>query len=247
MLIWDTEQSEVEWLPLGAVSGDVHVVLIHGGQSTVPKLEAALPGAHVTVIYRKGLSEVYDEKTGLAKDYPTLEALLAEFDPSWSPGTPLVIFGYSAGGWALRYYLRDPGARQSINAAIFLDSLYGAPNGQCNLAPYDGVIEYAKLANQDPSSHRLIMTYSLATPAPSICSETIAKKFEGPGVFVKGYQNGDHGAQQGVAGPEALKLFVAPWIGGASTSSGVASQFPWAAAAGIGLLVVAGILWWRSG
>lgn len=206
---------------LGVAGGAPTIVLIHGGTSTVPKLQAAMPGATAVVVYREGLSSGYSEVSGLAKEYPTLRGLLAKYAPSWQPGTPLVVLGYSAGGWALRHYLRDASARSDINAAVFLDSLYGAPGDKCDLSPYGGVVAFAKLANQEPANHRLIMTYSQAHPAPGICSETIGKSYAGPGVFVRPAGNADHSAQQGVAGPAVVKELVAPWIGGA-TSSGSA-------------------------
>lgn len=218
---------------LGVTGGAPTIVLIHGGTSTVPKLQAALPGSNVVVVYREGLSSGYSEVSGLAKEFPTLRALLAKYAPSWQPGTPLVVLGYSAGGWALRYYLRDTSARSDINAAIFLDSLYGAPDGKCDLSPYGGVVAFAKLANAEPARHRLVMTYSQAHPAPGICSETIAKANAGPGVFVRPAGNADHTAQQGVAGPAVVKELVAPWVGGASTSGGSGSSLSlfWLAAA----------------
>lgn len=190
------------------------VVLIHGGKSTGAKLQQAMPGADVVVIYEPGLSEVYDEKTGLASKFPTLDGLLAQFAPGWSRGEPLVLLGFSAGAWALRYYLRDPSARDAISAAIFLDGLYGNSGSQCNLAPYAGVIAYGQEANASPSKKRLVMTYSAAHPGPGICSNAIAAAVgPGPGVFVRGYANGDHGAQQNTVGPAVVNELIAPWIG----------------------------------
>jgi hypothetical protein len=191
------------------------VVLIHGGQSTAEKLKQALPGSEVVVIYRQGLSEVYNETTGLASEYPTLRSLMAQYAPGWSPGEPLVMLGFSAGAWALRYYLRDGQARSDITAAIFLDGLYGASGGNCNLAPYDGVLSFAEDAQLHPSKKRLVMTYSKAHPAPELCSKAIAAAVgggSGPGVFVIGANNADHGAQQGVMGPMVVRDLIAPWL-----------------------------------
>lgn len=215
------------------------IVLIHGGESTRPKLEAALPGARVAIVYRPGLSAAYNEVTGVAHDFPTLEELLSEFAPDWSPGEPLVVLGFSAGGWALRYYLRDPAARAAISAAIFLDSLYSS-GSTCDLSPYQGVLAFADMANADPAHHRLIMSYSQATPTPGICSEAIESQKAGPGVFVRGYPNGDHSAQQGVAGPEVIRDWVAPWIGGAG---GAGAGIGWLA--GLSLVAGAMLLAWR--
>lgn len=209
------------------------VVLIHGGKTTAARLKEALPGAEVVVIYREGLSGAYNELTGLAHDFPTLDALLAAHAPSWRPGRPLVVLGFSAGAWALRYYLRDPVARGDITAAIFLDGLYGAPGGVCNLAPYNGVLAYAAEAQSRPGSKRLVMTYSKAEPSTGICSNAIAAKVgggEGPGVFTVGANNADHGGQQSVMGPAVVRELIAPWIG---SSSGTALRIALVAAAGV--------------
>jgi hypothetical protein len=213
------------------------IVLIHGGKSTAAKLEKALPGARVALVYREGLSESYNEVSGIAHDYPTLEALMAQYAPDWSPGEPLVMLGFSAGAWALRYYLRDPAAREAIAAAIFLDGTYGHQGTSCNLAPYGGVLDFAALANASPASHRLIMTYSQATPGPGICAKAIEQQEPGDGVFVRGYANADHGGQQGIVGPAIVAELVQGWIGqgGASWKTGV-------------IVAVAGALawlWWR--
>lgn len=231
---------------VGATTPSAQIVLIHGGASTAPKLAAALPGADVAIVYREGSSSGYDEKTGLAKDYPKLTTLLADVAPSWKPGVPLVILAFSAGGWALRYYLRDPAARSLITSAVFLDSLYGAPGGVCDLAPYQGIIAYGK----EPGK-LLVMTYSQGHPAPGICSQAIAKAV-GSNAVVKGYANADHSAQQGVVGPEVVKQYVAPFLKGVpssttlATSSGSAPE-TWKLVVG-GLLaaaVVGAVVMWR--
>lgn len=213
------------------------IVLIHGGKSTAAKLEKALPGARVAVVYREGLSESYNEVSGIAKDYPTLEALMAQYAPDWSPGEPLVMLGFSAGAWALRYYLRDPSAREAINAAIFLDGTYGHQGASCNLAPYDGVLAYAAMANGAPSAHRLIMTYSQATPGPGICANAIQAKEPGDGVFVRGYANADHGGQQGIVSPAIVAELVTPWIGKGGTA--------WKMGLTLALGGFFAWLWWR--
>lgn len=190
-----------------------HVVLIHGGTSTGAKLQQILPSAKVTVIYEPGLSTAYDEVNGLAKKYPTITALMDHYSPGWVPlNDPLVVLAYSAGGWALRYYLRSAAAREIVTAAVFLDSLY-ASGGAC--APFDGVLAYAKLAQANPNDHRLVMTYSQAHPGPGICSEYIANQAgggSGPGVFVEATPNTDHGGQQGIVGPQVVEKYIAGWL-----------------------------------
>ena len=190
------------------------IVLIHGGKSTVAKLQAAMPDANVALAYREGLSASYDERTGIAHDFPTLEEFMAEYAPDWSLGEPLAVLAFSAGGWALRYYLRDPRARELISAAIFLDSTYcGDP---CDpTVNFGGVIAFAEAANADPSQKRLVMTYSQAHPGPGRGANAIeAAAGAGPGVFVRGYANADHGGQQGIVGPEMVRELIAGWIEG---------------------------------
>lgn len=216
----------------------IQVVLIHGNAQVRPKLAAAVPGARVAVVYLPGSTPAYNEVTGLAHQYPTLRGMLAKYAPSWHPGEPLVVLGFSAGAWALRYYLRSPQARRDINAAVFLDGLYGAPGGVCDLSPYQGVITYAKEAHASPQTKRLVMTYSLAHPDPGVCSKAIAKAAGyGAGVYVVGVNNGDHHAQQMVVGPDVLKDFVTPWL----PKDGILSK-PWKVAA-LGA-AIAGAVWW---
>lgn len=216
------------------------VVLIHGGKSTIEKLKAVFPGADVQLAYREGLSASYDEKTGIAHDFPTLEAFMSEYAPSWSPGDPLVLLGFSAGGWALRWYLRDQGARELVSAAVFLDSTYcGDPCNPVNgLA---GVVEFARLANAHPESHRLVMTFSQATAGPGRGAHAIeAAAGAGPGVFVRGYANADHGGQQGIVGPAISEELVAPWLSGVpSSSGGMGKLFALAALAILGGIALA--------
>lgn len=189
-----------------------HIVLIHGGESTGKKFQAIMPDAVVTVVYKPGLSSVYDELTGLAKDFPTIASLMAQYAPSWSPGDPLVVMGFSAGGWALRHYLRSAEDRSLIAAAVFLDSLY-ASGGAC--VPFDGVLEFAKMAVADSSSKRLVMTYSQGHPGPGICSNFIAKEVgqsDGPAVYVVAPPGLTHGDHQGVVGPLVLEKYIAGWL-----------------------------------
>lgn len=220
------------------------VVLIHGGKSTGEKLQEALPGADVYVVYRAGLSEQYDERVGIAHEYPTLEAFMEEFAPSWRRGDPLVLLGFSAGAWALRYYLRDPDARDAIAAAIFLDGLYGAADGSSLHKAYEGVLEFGRMAQADPDNKRLVMTYSAAHPGPGTYSNLIAREVdggEGPGVFVRGYSNADHGAQQGIVGPAVVRELIAGWIEG--VRSGGIGFWGWI----VGLAATVGLGGWLLG
>lgn len=205
----------------------VTIVLIHGGVSTVAKIQQIMPDARVAVIYAGAgkLSSGYDEATGIAAEFPTLRGLMAHYVPDWKPGDPLVLIGYSAGGWALRYYLRDPDAREEIAAAIFLDSTYGNSGEQCTrIDAYQGVIEYGRLANARPSQKRLLLTYSYSHPGPRVCASAIVKAIgPGDGVFVRDFQT-DHGSMQGVVGPKMIAEYIQPWIGGVRGGSGLSKK-----------------------
>jgi hypothetical protein len=165
-----------------------------------------------TFVYRPGSVAGYDESTGVAHEFPRLRDLLAEVAPSWRPGDTLVLMSFSAGTWALRYYLRDPETRADATAVVTLDGTYGTESG-CDLSPFDGLVEYAKLANQSPGSKRLVMTYSHATAGPGFCAHAIASAAgDGEGVIVVEYANADHPAQETVAAPEVLAVDVTPWL-----------------------------------
>lgn len=225
MLVWNKNR-------LGA-AGATQVVLFHGAESTKKLLEDALPGSRAVVIRREGSTTAYNEVTGIGKEYPTLRGLLAKFAPEWRPGDRLVVLGYSAGAYALRYYLRDLQARSDISTAIFLDGLYGAPENKCDFAPYAGVIAYGKM-----SGKQLIMTYSQAHPAPKICSEAIAAQVSGAQVV--GAANKDHAAQQTVVAPEVLRTLVATRSG---VLNSVKSRWP----VYLGLSVAAfGVAYWKG-
>lgn len=229
---------------LGATSPAAEVILIHGNASSMQfPLQEAFPEARISIVYREGSNAGYDELTGLAKQYPTLDALCSSLGVG---SAPLVVMAYSAGGWALRYYLRAAAARARVRAAAFLDSLYGAPNGACDLAPYGGVVEYAKLAHANPTERRLYLTYSSEHPAPGICSKAVQQiAGGGPGIVVQGFP-GTHAEQQTIVAPK-VEADIRTWLlsqpamppGPTAPSSSSKSSYgwlPWAAAA-----IVAGV------
>lgn len=213
------------------------VLLIHGGKSTVPKLEAAWPGARASVIYREGLSSGYNEVTGLAKQFPKFGGLLAAFVPELAPADPLIVLGYSAGGWALRHYLREEWARERLAAAVFLDASYGKA-----LDPYAGTLAFAKRCNAGPQ--RLVFTWSRAHPEPGQNAQAIARAAgDGPGVWLRPYPNTDHGAQQGVAGPDAVRELAEHFRRAPSSPPG-----PGGGTDGLGIAaMLGGLLWWWKG
>jgi hypothetical protein len=213
-------------------------LLLHVNERTARQFERALPGSRVAFIARQSRSSDYDERSGLAREYPLLRGLLRQYAPWWSPGEPLVVVAFSAGGWALRYYLRDAQSRGDVTAAIFLDSLYGLQDGECDTSPLRGVIQYGALANASPMLKRLVMTYSESHPAPGACSRAVAAQAGGgggPGVFELGYAGRDHMAQQEQVGPAVIAQYVAPWLSRSPAVSARRGNFG-------AVIIVAGIL-----
>jgi hypothetical protein len=104
------------------------VLIVHADeQHTRGLYEAALsPLGNVAVhfVNRNGLSTKYDEKTGLAHQYPTVRQLLAHVAPAWKPGDPLLGIGFSAGCWAWRAWLRDHDNRADLSCVMFIDGLH---------------------------------------------------------------------------------------------------------------------------
>jgi len=193
-------------------------VLINVGASLKARYEAALPGAEVIVVSRGAGSSSYDEKSGLAAQYPRLQAFLAASAPSWQPGDPVVLVAFSAGGWAVRAWLRDGASRELASAVVILDGLHAGFDsaGGCNKETIDGVLQYAWMCNQAPSSHLLVVTHTQIVP-PGYASTTqcAALMPAGPGVKVLGYPGSDadaHNQQQREVGPAVLAEIVAPWL-----------------------------------
>lgn len=103
------------------------LVLVHVGASLQSTYEQALGvPARVVQVSAGGLSGSYDEKTGLAAQYPTLRAFLNAKAPGWDPASPVVLVAFSAGVWAARAWLRDADARSLTGALVILDGAHGA-------------------------------------------------------------------------------------------------------------------------
>jgi hypothetical protein len=172
--------------------------------------QAFPPGTALATIRLKGGTDVYDD---LAQQPFT--TFMSQHAPWWAPGDPLVLLSFSAGTWALRRYLLDPTTRELTDAVVVMDGLYGGV--PCNLEPFEGIVEYARLANSRPSSKRLIVTYSNATPAPGECARTLQETVGGPGVFVADRHATSHGQQLTEVGPDAVAEWITPWINRSST------------------------------
>lgn len=177
------------------------ILLLHGNEEARRLFEEAT-SARVVIVRRSDVS-AYD---ALPAQVPRIADLAGV-----RPGERLLVFAFSAGAWALRRYLNNLMNRAVVSAAVFLDGMYGAAGGECDLSPYTGVISYGREANASPERQRLIMTYSAAHPAPAICSLAVARAVgSGPGVEVRGYQSSDHNAQLTGVGPVVARELAAP-------------------------------------
>lgn len=170
------------------------LLLLHGNEQVAPKYEAALPGARLAVV--RGLS--VDEYAALGRQ--SIAGYLDAEVPGWT--RPLVVAAFSAGGFALREFLKSEGNRATIDGAVFLDATYGASGGSCPLAPYEGVVAYAN------GGGRTVITYSASHPAPATCAHAI--KQAAPSVELVPSTVADHGAQLSEVGPQVVRRFAHP-------------------------------------
>lgn len=201
------------------------LVLVHVGASLQSAYEQALGvPARVVQVSAGGLSGSYDEKTGLAAQYPTLRAFLNAKAPGWDPASPVVLVAFSAGVWAARAWMRDADARSLTGALVILDGAHGglSANGGCKLDALSGLIEYGRLCADQPDRHLMVVTHTSIDPGSYASTTACARgmedqipsspsvKFIGTG----GTTAEDHNNQQRVVGPQVLKGIVSPWLRG---------------------------------
>lgn len=165
------------------------LLLLHGNSSVTPKYQAALPGAKLVVV--TGLSD--GEYAQLGKQ--SITAYLDDKAPGWTK--PLLLAGFSAGGFGVREFLNDAANRAAIDTAIFLDGTYGTADGKCITAPYDGAVKYAQQGG------KLVITYSDAHPGPKTCAHAINVLAGGKPILVPS-GIADHGAQLSEVGPQVV-------------------------------------------
>ena len=136
------------------------------------------------------LSAGYDERTGLAKKYPTLEQFLWKEVPEWRHGDPVVLVAFSAGCWAVRHWLKDDRSRALASYVLLLDGLHSSGSSM------DGVVEFGRLANDFPASHRLIVTNSEIDPVTyASTSDTAARLLDNLGAIPR--ERHDEGSTPG--------------------------------------------------
>ena len=225
----------------------VVLVGIHIGKSLAGDYSAALGGAPVRTFTLGGASGAYDEDTGLASRYPTLEGFLRAEVPEWATGDRLVLVAFSAGCWAPRYWMKDPASRALLGALVLLDGLHSglAPDGGCKLATIGGVNDFAQEANFHPEEKLLVVTHTaIRVPYASTtqCAALLERNAAGRGVHILGFPGADaaaHNAQQREVGPQVLGDLVLPWLNGElSTGLGTAGKIALVAAGAAALYAV---------
>jgi len=134
-------------------------LLVHAAPQVVPAYETALNlPVHRVQSRRSQLSAGYDERTGIARDYPTLDAAVKRYAPDADPDSPVVLVAWSAGCWAARAWLRDPEARLRTVAAVFLDGLHSR-----NPTAMAGVEDYARMA-MSQKGRACVVTHTQIVP-----------------------------------------------------------------------------------
>jgi hypothetical protein len=200
----------------------VVLVGLHIGRSLASDYSTALGGVPVRTFTFGGTSGAYDEDTGLASRYPTLEGFLRAEVPEWESGDRLVLVAFSAGCWAPRYWMKDAGSRALLGALVLLDGLHSglSASGGCKLEAIDGVVQFAREANRDPSDKLLVLTHTaIAVPYASttLCADLLEQTADGRGMHILGFPGTDadaHNAQQREVGPQVLRDLVHPWLNG---------------------------------
>lgn len=228
------------------------LVLLHVGASLQSTYELALGvPARVVQVSAGGMSAAYDERAGLAAQYPTLRAFLDARAPGWDPSARVVLVAFSAGVWAARAWMRDPVSRALTSALVLLDGAHGGltPDGTCNLEALRGVVEFGQLCAADPDQHLMIVTHTSIDPrtyaSTTLCAAALrgalpsspSVEFIGTG----GTTAEDHNAQQRDVGPQVLRDIVGPWLRGES-----GFNIKRLVGATLALVGIMGAAWWWS-
>lgn len=228
------------------------LVLVHVGASLKSAYEIALGerDARVVQVSAGGLSAAYDDRSGLAAQYPTLQAFLNSAAPGWDPAAPVVLVAFSAGVWAARAWMRDPGSRALTSALVVLDGAHGGltADGACNLEALQGLVEYGRLCAAEPERHLLVVTHTSIDPVIYASTTSCARGMRGqlPSsssiefIGTGGTAAEDHNAQQRTVGPQVLRDIVGPWLRGERRPV----QLKRILGAALAFAGVLGALWW---
>jgi GH25 family lysozyme M1 (1,4-beta-N-acetylmuramidase) len=223
-----------------SMSKSLTVLIVNADEQRVRGLyEAALSplgDVRVHFVNRNGLSARYDEKTGLAREYPTVRQLLATVAPDWKPDDPLLGIGFSAGCWAWRAWLRDEGNRANLACVMFIDGLHAGLDAHKHVveSALSGVYTYADECRTSNGQKLLIQQNSdiqteLCSPHYASTSMTARALLdhlkveprnapddgETAGVIVRSYPgNGPAAHVQALmaAGPELIRQYVVPFF-----------------------------------
>lgn len=171
----------------------------------------------------------YDERTGMARDCPTLDAAMRRYAPSVPADEPVILIGFSAGCWAVRAWLREPDARLRTVAAVFLDGLHSSKAG-----PLSGVLDYARMVIDQPLKRACVITHSQIVPpytSTRATAEVILRELHllrDPqdnatigGLHLLSYPGADaaaHVRQLRSVGPEVCQRIVAPLVTSRATT-----------------------------
>ncbi|HMJ10388.1 MAG TPA: hypothetical protein VK524_03225, partial [Polyangiaceae bacterium] len=194
-------------------------LFVHADPVVKAAYERAL-GCRVYFANRKGMSAAYDELSGLARDYPTLDAAVKFFAKDAPADSQVVLIAFSAGNWAARAWLRNQDARRRCIAVVLIDGLHANSTG-----PISGVIDYAMEAMSGRKV--LVVTHSQIVPPYTPCKDTVdtllravhivrAHQLEDvheQGLHVLAGEGADgkaHVKQLRVVGPEACAKFISP-------------------------------------
>lgn len=150
----------------------ISLLYLGGHEADATPLAGAIGATQRGAIRVPGSAAGYD---ALARQ--PLRAFVGKVLPKWKPGGRLVIFAYSAAGWALRRWLHDPQARDDLTVAVFVDAIYPAQDESAS-CDTEGIRAFGLLANLAPLARRLVVGSVLGT-APDACAEALRADLDG--------------------------------------------------------------------
>lgn len=200
-------------------------ILIHANPVVHDRYRIAL-GCRVIAVNSttSQLSAGYDERSGIARDCPTIPALLRRYARDVPTGTPVVLVAFSAGCWLLRALLRDPDSRLQTIAAVALDGLHAG-----DTVPLAGVLDHARMAIVDPVRRACVVTHTQIVPPYASTRDTadrilgqlglgrlsLVEDVHAGGFHLRAYPGADgpaHSRQLQVVGPQVCEEYVAPLV-----------------------------------
>lgn len=199
-------------------------LLVHAHPSVRQAYADAL-GCDVHLVNSTGsqFSAGYDERSGITRDCPTLDKAVKRYAFGTSPDEPVILIGFSAGCWAARAWLRQSDARLRTVGAMFLDGLHGGA-----ASPLAGVLDYARMAMDDPRSRACVITHTQIVPpyvstratAELILRELHLTRNDADGCSVGSFHVRSYAGADGIAhtrqlrtvGPVLCQEYLAPLV-----------------------------------